>query len=53
MNFFAGVRLMVRPTTSSATSSIRLNRTHDLPMSSFLPVFAQASRNRRCSASEL
>ena len=41
--FFAGTRLIASPITSSARSSTFLNRTHDLPISSFLPVLAHAS----------
>ena len=45
MYFFAGTRLIASPITSSAMSSSFLKRTHALPMSSFLPVLAQACRN--------
>ncbi len=45
----AGTRRIAFPMTSSARSSALLKRMQALPMSSFLPVFAQDSRNRRAS----
>ncbi len=53
MNVFAGIRLMASPMTSSARSSTLLNRTHDLPISSFFPVLAQASLNQFAFATSL
>src|SRR5262249_48796839 len=47
----AGTRRIASPITSSARSSSFLNRTHDLPMSSFLPALAHASSNQDRSVS--
>src|SRR5262249_54922238 len=47
---FAGTRRIASPITSSARSSSFLKRTHDFPMSSFLPVFAHVDWNHLASA---
>ncbi len=43
MNALTGVAAMVFPMTSSGRSSAVLKRTHDFPMSSFLPAFLKPS----------
>ena len=48
IHFSIGTRATASPMTSSGRSSSDLNRTHDLPMSSFLPRALNAVRNH-CS----
>ena len=50
MNSSGVSRATTSPISSSERSSSFLKRTQHLPMSSFLPVFAQASLNH-CSSS--
>jgi hypothetical protein len=49
-NASTGTRRIASPITSSGSASSDLNRTHDFPMSSFLPAFANASRNHAASS---